>query len=123
MNKFLLRLSLAAAVTTSMLALNSMANAQQATTPQDSQTPTAAQSQTAPQNDMAPSSAESKPFTGTIVKEKGKLVLKDSSTNTSYKLDDQDKAKQYEGKQVKVNGKLDMNSNVIHVDSIEAPTT
>ncbi len=70
------------------------------------------------QNDMQ--AQEAKPFTGTIVKEKGKLVLKDSSTNMSYQLDDQDKAKQFEGKEVKVTGKLDANTKMIHVENIEA---
>jgi hypothetical protein len=54
------------------------------------------------------------------VKEKGKLVLKDTAANVSYQLDDQDRARQFEGKQVKVTGKLDMNTNLIHVESIEA---
>lgn len=77
--------------------------------PQDSQQPTAAQQP----NDMQASA----PFSGTIVKEKGKLVLKDSTTNMNYQLDDQEKAKQFEGKQVKVTGKLD--GKVIHVENIE----
>lgn len=80
--------------------------------PQDSQHPTAAQQP----NDMQPQA--SGPFSGTIVKEKGKLVLKDSTTNMNYQLDDQEKAKQFEGKQVKVTGKLD--GKVIHVENIEA---
>ena len=58
-------------------------------------------------------------FTGRIVKEKGELMLKDPVTKVSYKLDDSSKAKQYVGKQVKVTGKLEMNSNTIQVDSIE----
>jgi hypothetical protein len=37
----------------------------------------------------------------------------------SYQLDDQSKVKRYFGKQVKVTGKLEMNSNTIHIDSIE----
>jgi len=58
-------------------------------------------------------------FTGRIVKENGKVVLKDPVTKTSYQIDDASKAKQFMGKQVKVTGKLDMNTNTIHVDSIE----
>ena len=119
MRNFLLRLSLAAAVTASLLAISSPAKAQQSSTPDAQQpstsSPTAAQPQS---NDMQ--QQEAKPFSGTIVKEKGKLVLKDSATNTSYQLDDQDKAKQFEGKTVKVTGKLDSSSNVIHVMNIEA---
>jgi hypothetical protein len=69
------------------------------------------------QNDMQ--TQDAKPFNGTIVKEKGKFVLKDKAANVSYQLDDQEKAKQFEGKQVKVTGKLDMNTNLIHVENIE----
>ena len=61
----------------------------------------------------------SKDFTGTIVKEKGAMMLKDSSSNVSYKVDDDNKVKDYEGKQVKVTGTLDSSTNVIHVDSIQ----
>lgn len=110
MRNFLLRLSLAMAVTASMLAVSAPAKAQ-ATRDQQ---PTAAQ----PQNDTQ--AQDAKPFSGTIVKEKGKLVLKDAAANVSYQLDDQEKAKQFEGKQVKVTGKLDMSANVIHVENIEA---
>lgn len=59
------------------------------------------------------------PMSGTIVKEKGQYVLKDAVSGTSYKLDDQDKAKQFDGKQVKVTGKLDPTTNQIHVENIE----
>jgi hypothetical protein len=73
---------------------------------QSSQAQLAAQDQTA------------KEFTGTIVKHGSMLVLKDSSANVSYKVDDESKVKDYLGKQVKITGTLDA-SNVIHVDSIE----
>jgi hypothetical protein len=115
MKNFLLRLAAAFAVTAGMVALSGQANAQEPAG--KSQQPTAAQ----PQNDMQ--TQDAKPFNGTIVKEKGKLVLKDTATNVSYQLDDQQRAKQFEGKQVKVTGKLDMNTNLIHVESIEAPTS
>ena len=62
---------------------------------------------------------EAKTFTGHIVKENGQLVLKDPVTKVSYKLDDAAKARQYVGKQVKVIGKLDMNSNTILIERIE----
>jgi outer membrane biosynthesis protein TonB len=57
-------------------------------------------------------------FTGTISKEGDSYVLKVSDTS-SYKLDDQDKAKQYEGQRVRVIGSLDTSSNLIHVQKIE----
>ena len=57
-------------------------------------------------------------FVGKILKEDGKYVLKVSST-TAYQIFDQDRAKQYEGKQVKVAGQLDANGNSLHIVSIE----
>ena len=58
-------------------------------------------------------------FSGSIVKEKGELVLQDSVTKVIYKLDEPAKAKPYAGRQVKVTGKLHADSNTIHVESIE----
>jgi hypothetical protein len=57
-------------------------------------------------------------FTGTIVKDSGRYVLKVSS-NSLYQLDDQEKAKQYEGKQVRIGGTLDASGSSLHVVSIE----
>jgi uncharacterized protein YdeI (BOF family) len=62
---------------------------------------------------------EAQTFSGRIVKEKGELVLQDPVTKVTYKLDEPGKAKQYMDKQVKVTGKLDMDSNTIHVKGIE----
>lgn len=56
-------------------------------------------------------------FTGTIVKNGSKYVLKVSDSK-SYQIDDQEKAKLYEGKQVKITGSLDANQ-VLHVTSIQ----
>jgi len=126
-----------------MFAAGTMCLAQQSTVPQPStqdptatqpsavpatpatndaqQQPTSQQTAPAPGDAQAtPTSTDAKPFSGMIMKEKGKLVLKDSASNTSYKLDDQEKAKQFEGKQVNVNGKLDSSTNQIRVDSIVA---
>ncbi len=57
-------------------------------------------------------------LTGTIVKD-GSLYLLNVSGSKPYELDDQDRAKQYEGKRVKVAGTLDAKSNSFHVISIE----
>lgn len=111
MKNSLLRLAAVLALLASLSGLGAQAKAQQ---PTDSQQPTAAQQQ----NDMQ--AEDVKPFNGTILKEKGRLVLKDPAANVSYQLDDQDKAKQFVGKQVKVTGKLDLNTNLIHVENIEA---
>jgi Protein of unknown function (DUF5818) len=71
-----------------------------------------ANSQTAPQ-------PTSQTVTGTIVKVNDKYVLKVAGRDAVYQLDDQEKAKQYEGKQVKIVGTLDASSSTLHVDSIE----
>ena len=64
----------------------------------------------------AGSMAESSSFSGTVVKAGDKYVLK-SGTQT-YQIDDQDKAKQFEGKEVKVNGSLDKATSMIRVTDI-----
>ena len=65
-----------------------------------------------------PQASESQTFTGKIAKSGSKLVLKDSATKATYALDDQDKAKQFEGQDVKVSGTLDAQTKTIHVSSI-----
>ena len=62
---------------------------------------------------------EAKTFTGRVVKEDGQIVLKDPVTKVSYKLDDTAKARQYIGREVKVTGKLDLNTNTIALNRIE----
>jgi len=88
----------------------------------DPRTAQPSQSQPAPNDAQASQTSAnqgSKEFTGTIVKEKGTMMLKDAASNVSYKVDDDSKVKEYEGKQVKVTGTLDSSTNVIHVDSIQ----
>jgi hypothetical protein len=63
---------------------------------------------------------EAKTFTGQIVQSEGKYVLVESSNNAMFQLDDQERAKQFEGKNVKVTGTLDTATNVIHVTDIQA---
>jgi hypothetical protein len=60
-------------------------------------------------------------FTGTIAHNGDQFVLRDSS-GVTYKLDDTERAKQFEGKTVKVTGQLDQDAKIIHVESIEAVT-
>jgi len=72
---------------------------------------------------LSPTQPEQSPatqtLTGTIVKDSGRYILKVSGSNTAYELDDQVRARQYEGKQVKVAGKLDAKGNSFHVVNIE----
>jgi len=80
--------------------------------PSTSDQPSAGQGSTAGQ------SQEAESFTGTVVKSGDKYVLKtDSGT---YQIDDQNKAKQFEGKQVKVSGKLDKATGMLQVSDIQA---
>ena len=129
MKKFLVRFSLAAAVFLLSVAYCPTVQAQ-ASDQESNQTGTRPQvypADTPQQREgeaQMPASGDSttqeaKTFTGRIVKENGDLVLKDRVTEVSYKLSDPAKAKKYMGKQVKVTGKLDMNSNTIQVESIE----
>jgi Protein of unknown function (DUF5818) len=76
---------------------------------------------TARQDEPAEPSAqetESKTFMGQIANEDGKYTLKGDDGKT-YQLDDQDKAKDFDGKKVKVTGTLDEESMTIHVGEIE----
>jgi hypothetical protein len=68
---------------------------------------------------------QNKTFSGTIQKiQNGNFALITGKTPdgklSGHFLDDQDQAKQYEGKQVTVTGTFDMASNTIHVTKIEA---
>jgi Protein of unknown function (DUF5818) len=71
-----------------------------------------------PVNADAQQQSSAQTVTGTIVKEDGKYVLK-ASDNKTYQIDDQEKAKQFEGKQVKIVGSLDMSTGTIRIQSIE----
>jgi uncharacterized protein YdeI (BOF family) len=60
-----------------------------------------------------------KTFSGTILKNGDKFVLRDRASKIDYVLDDAKKASQFEGKKVKVTGTVDVASNTIHVNEIE----
>jgi len=78
----------------------------------------AAYAQDQPQQPQPSQQQKSTTFTGTITRDGSQYVLRDSSGQT-YKLDDADRAKQFEGKTVKVTGQLDQQAMVIHVENIE----
>lgn len=91
----------------------------------------AAQSGDTPQQPQQPgqqqqAQQESKTFTGKIQKlPSGQYALVTGQTAdgklSGHFLDDQEKSKKYEGKQVKVTGTFDTGSNTIHVADIQAP--
>jgi len=68
--------------------------------------------------DNAQQQTAARSFTGTIMKSGDSYVLK-TSDNMTYQLDDQARAKEYEGKQVQVTGSLDSSSNTIKVQDIK----
>ncbi len=61
----------------------------------------------------------SQEFQGTIEKKGTKYILADKSSGANYQLSDQNKAKQYYGKDVKVSGTLDPSTNTIDVSAIK----
>lgn len=78
-----------------------------------------AQTQAGSQAQQQPVDTQSaRTFEGKITKAGDKLVLQDSSTRQAYQLDDQDKAKQFEGKNVKITATMDQNTNTLHVVEI-----
>lgn len=58
-------------------------------------------------------------FTGQIAQQDGKYVLLDKDSGAGYQLDDQEKAKQFDGQKVKVKGTLDQATMTIHVSDIQ----
>jgi len=71
-----------------------------------------------PPEPQAPAPVSNQVFTGRIVKDSGKFMLK-VSDKTSYELDQQGSLDQFENKDVKVVGTLDPGGNTIHVSKIE----
>lgn len=73
-----------------------------------------------PQANQSPqqSPTQSQTFTGKIVKDGDKYLLR-VSAGTTYQLDDQGSARQYDSKEVKVVGTLDAASNTIRVTRID----
>jgi len=80
---------------------------------------TSAQNQQMQQPDSTKAAPEIKTFAGKIVKNGNMLVLSDAQGKMTYKLDDQQKAKDFLNKDVKVTGVLDDSTGVIRVTAIE----
>jgi len=78
----------------------------------------AQQDVTQPQ-DAPQKASDVKVFTGKVMQANGQYVLIDSATQITYALDDQEKAKQFEGKAVKVTGTFEASGNLIHISNIE----
>jgi uncharacterized protein DUF5818 len=67
-----------------------------------------------PQSEQSPAQS----FTGKIVKEGAEYVLR-AASNTTYELEEQGEAKQYENQNVRVTGTLDPTTHKIHILKIE----
>jgi ABC-type transport system substrate-binding protein len=120
---------LSAGVIPMILGLALSLSAQQGTATPSTQTPdsttspstqspdtTVAQPQTQVDTSTQQRSAQS--FEGKITRSGDKLVLQENASQTAYQLDDQDKAKPYEGKNVKVMATVDASNNTLHVVAI-----
>jgi uncharacterized protein YdeI (BOF family) len=84
------------------------------------QTPSAQQPSQSPSTGKPSSSASDEAlhsFVGSIVKNGDKYML--HTGGTDYQLDDQAQASKFEGKDVKVTGQVDRESDTIRVQSIE----
>jgi Protein of unknown function (DUF5818) len=61
---------------------------------------------------------EARKCTLACVKQGGQFVLYNKATKTTYKLDDQEKPREFAGERVKVSGTYDASTMTIHVESI-----
>jgi hypothetical protein len=75
------------------------------------------------QTDATSPQQSARSFQGKIAKSGDQLVLQENSTQTAYKLDDQAKAKQFEGQDVKVMATVDSSTNTLHVVDITPSET
>jgi hypothetical protein len=80
--------------------------------PEDRQRQQSAPETSQPRQDAARS------FSGTILKDGERFVLK-TTDNVNFQLDDQERAKKYEGTEVKVTGSVDSATHTIHIQNIE----
>ena len=101
-------------LTTSLLLVGAQANAVQNAAAQPDTNQSQAQQQTKADADKATT------FSGKVMEFKGQYVLMETSTKSTFALDDQEKAKAFNGQTVKVTGTLEASSNTIHITSIEA---
>jgi uncharacterized protein YdeI (BOF family) len=61
---------------------------------------------------------DSESFSGKIVKSGDRLVFQDSIGESIYQVEDQNKVKPFEGKDVKITGAVDPSSKTIYIASI-----
>ena len=73
------------------------------------------------QGQQQPDEQKGATFVGQVVKAKNGqyALLTDKQAGKGYYLDDQERAKQYDGQNVKVTGTLDVASSTIHITDIQ----
>ena len=73
------------------------------------------------QGQQQPDEQKGETFVGQVVKAKNGqyALLTDKQAGKGYYLDDQERAKQYDGQNVKVTGTLDVATSTIHVTDIQ----
>lgn len=103
-------------ITAGLCRAGSSAVAQSSASPNHDAT---AQQEPAPPPDTPNTASETKTYTGKIVKNGDRLVLSDAEGKTTYQLDDQQKAREFINKNVKVTGVLDASTGIIRVSAIE----
>lgn len=74
------------------------------------------------ETDTATPHQSARAFEGEIEKSGDQFVLEDRAAQTTYRLDDQQKAKKYLGKNVKVMATKDAHSHLLHVIDIVVPS-
>lgn len=83
----------------------------------------ASASQAKPATQSVPAASSALPkvetFTGTVAKGSDGYFLQ-GPDGTSYRLDDSGKAGPYDGRKVQIVGRLELDTNLIHIDRIEA---
>lgn len=105
------KLGLMATCAVLAFAVGSTTSGKNATTQMKTESPIAFTQQQAQQ--------PSQEFQGTIEKHETKYVLEDKASGATYQLDNQDKAKQFADRDVKVTGTLDPSTNTIEVSEIQ----
>lgn len=101
-------------VTSAIAGVLSLAAGLQAQTPSTAPPQTGAQQES---DETAPHQS-ARSFEGRIARSGNQFVLLDRAAQTSYKLDDQQKAGKFEGKNVKVMAIMDNSSKVLRVIDI-----
>jgi hypothetical protein len=91
-------------------------SAQQA--PPATQNPDTTTAQPQSEVDTATPRRSAQSFEGKITRLGEKLVLRENASRTAYQLDDQEKARKYEGKDVKVMGTVEASNNTLHIVDI-----